>query len=309
MEPVAWKALAAQPPEQYSLAQQSAHWGLLHGGVGDALPDVAQLEVLLPHELVAGVQFPGGGDRHVLGARAAARDTLVDAGAAGQVQHVVVEGKGFARLPPLLHQLGQLFVLVKDDVQIRFGESGGVVGGADHRLHGKLVKAQVQHGLDVLQKIGVFMGEGAPHVVGLVRRAGSHQLLEFGHDGLPAALTGVVHPVAVMDFLPAVQREDHVVHFLVGKVDDIVVNEHSVGGQGEAEVLSPLLFHRAGVGHQILYHLPVHQRLAAEEVHLQIVPGARVIHEKVQRLLAHLIAHHRPLPMVVALTCEAVGAV
>ena len=27
MEPVAWKALAAQPPEQYSLAQQSAHSG------------------------------------------------------------------------------------------------------------------------------------------------------------------------------------------------------------------------------------------------------------------------------------------
>src|SRR5699024_6543240 len=57
---------------------------VLGGGIGDAHPDVPQQILGVAHELVAGVQVAPGGDGHVLGARTAARDPLVDAGAAGQ---------------------------------------------------------------------------------------------------------------------------------------------------------------------------------------------------------------------------------
>ena len=43
-----------------------------HGGVGNALPDIAQQVLGVAHELVAGVQIAPRGNRHVLGAGAAA---------------------------------------------------------------------------------------------------------------------------------------------------------------------------------------------------------------------------------------------
>ena len=63
------------------------------------------------------------------------------------------------------------------------------------------------------------------------------------------------------------------------------------------------------VFHQALHHVPVHQRLTTEEVHLQIGAAAGVIHQKVQRLLANLKAHQRAVSMVFSLAGEAVGAV
>ena len=157
-------------------------------------------------------------------------------------------------------------------------------------------------------KVGVVVGEGAAHVV-VLAAAGRHQLLELGHDPLPAAVAGVVHPEAVVDLLAPVQAEHHVAHLPVAEVDHVVVDEHAVGGEGEAEVLAGLLFDGAGVGHQLLDHLEVHQRLAAEEVHLQVPARAGVLHQKVQRPLAHLKAHDGPLAVVLALAGKAVGAV
>ena len=97
--------------------------------------------------------------------------------------------------------------------------------------------------------------------------------------------------------------------FPVAEVDHVVVDEHAVGGEGEAEILVVLLFDAPGVGHQVLHHLEVHQGLAAEEVHLQVPPGAGIFDEEVQGPLAHLKGHHRPLAVVLTLAGEAVGAV
>ena len=119
-------------------------------GVGHALPHVAQLVGLVTHKLMAGVQVAPGGHGHVFGAGAAAGNALVDAGAAGQVDHIVIEGEGLARLFPLQHQGGQLFILILYDLHIRLGQLGGVPCSADHGLHGKLGEAQVQHLLDIL---------------------------------------------------------------------------------------------------------------------------------------------------------------
>ncbi len=287
---------------------------LPQGGVGHAAPHVSQLVRLLSHELVAGVQVPPGGDGHVLRAGAAAGDPLIDAGAPGEVQHVVVEGDGAALLVPFQHFPGQQLVLVLDHLQVLRRQGRRVPRGADHRLHGELGEAQVRHMEEVLRKVRVPVGEGAPHIVP-GPAPGLHQLLEFGDDAVIAAVSGVVHPEGVVDFFPPVQGEDHVVHLPVGKVDHVLVNQHPVGGEGEAEALVMGLLLGPGIGHQVLHHLPVHQGLAAEEVHLQIRPGPGMGNEKIQGLPAHLEAHEGPAAMtgirsmVVSLAGEAVGAV
>ena len=220
----------------------------------------------------------------------------------------MVEGEGSALALALKHQLGQLFILLHDDGLVRLGERGGIVRGADHRLHAELGEAKIQHGLDILQKVGVGVGEGAAHIVALAA-SGLDKALELGHDLLPAPVAGVVHAIAIVDLLAAVKRKDHVVALPVGKVDDLVVYQHAVGGKREAEVLARSLLDGAGVGHKVLDHLEVHQGLAAEEVHLQVFPGAGVGHQKIERLLADLKRHEGPLAVVFALACKAVGAV
>ena len=112
-----------------------------------------------------------------------------------------------------------------------------------------------------------------------------------------------------MDLLAAVQAQHHVVHLLVAELGDLVIQENSVGGEGEAEVLVVNRLLGAGVSHQLLHHVPVHQGLAPEEVHLQVHPAAGAGDEKVQGLLAHLKGHEGPVPVVVALAGKAVVAV
>ena len=210
---------------------------------------------------------------------------------------------------PAEHVLGQNLILLLYNLNVFRRQGSGVIGGAHHRLHAQLGKSQVvRHMEQVLGEVRVGVGEGAPHVV-VLPAPGRHQLLELGHNAVVAAVARVVHPGAVVDFLAPVQREHHVAHLPVGKVNHIVVDEHAVGGEGEAEVFAPLLFHAAGVLHQALNHVPVHQRLSAEEVHLQVAAGAGVVHQEVQGLLAHLKAHQSPVAVVLALAGEAVLAV
>ena len=68
------------------------------------------------------------------------------------------------------------------------------------------------------------------------------------------------------------------------------------------------LFLLPSVGHQILDHLPVHQGLAAEEIHLQVPPVPGIGNQEIQGLFSHLVAHQGPASMVLALLREAVAA-
>ena len=112
-----------------------------------------------------------------------------------------------------------------------------------------------------------------------------------------------------MDFLPSVQAEHHVAHFPVGKVDDVIINQHTVGRQGEAEILVLFLLDAAGISHQLLHHVKVHQRFAAEEVNLQVAPGAGMGHQEVQSLLSDLVGHNGTVAVILALAGKTVGAV
>ena len=71
-----------------------------------------------------------------------------------------------------------------------------------------------------------------------------------------------------------------------------------------------LLLKRASVFNELLYNLPVHGRLAAEEIDLEISAGTRVRNQKIQCLLADFKTHQRSSAVVLALfrktiaTCE-----
>ena len=53
-------------------------------------------------------------------------------------------------------------------------------------------------------------------------------------------------------------------------------------------------------------HLPVHQRLAAEEIDFQVPAVSGIGDQEIQRFLANLKAHQRSASMILALFCKAV---
>ena len=169
-------------------------------------------------------------------------------------------------------------------------------------------KAEVCHVEDIVGEVGVVVGVGAAHIVVLVA-ALLHELLELRHDGVIAAVACVVLAEAVMDFPAAIAVLHDIVALLVAEVDDVGVDEHAVGGHGEAEVLVVDLLLLAAVGHQLFHHVEVHQRLAAEEIDLEVAAGAGVLDEEVHSPLAHLEAHQGAVALIAALRGEAEGAV
>ena len=221
----------------------------------------------------------------------------------------MVERDGLAGLLAAQHVVGQQLVLVKQLGQILLGQGlGGIRRGHD-RLHGQLGKAEViGHVEQVLGKINVVVRKGAAHIVALAA-ACLDQFLELGHDAVVAAVAGQVHAEPVVDFLAAVQGQHHVVTFLIAPVDDLIGDADAVGGHGEAEVFVVLFLDAAGIGDQLLAHLKVHQRFAAEEVDFQVAAGAAVLDQEIQRTFAGLKAHQAGLAVELALGGEAITAV
>ena len=68
------------------------------------------------------------------------------------------------------------------------------------------------------------------------------------------------------------------------------------------------LLKAAPIGYQILYHLPVHKRFPAEEIHLQVDTASGIFHQEIQGLFPYLIAHKRSSSMILSLLCKAVFA-
>ena len=215
----------------------------------DTVPDVTHLKLLLTHELVTGIKVAPRRHSIVLRARAAAGDPLVDARAALQIQHIMIESDRPSLFFPLQHPVRQLFVLFVQQRQVCLSQRQRVGRIRDHRLHGQLVKTQLGHVFDVLGEVGIAVGVGAAHVIfGAVRGrrlraaggrslvpAGScifraagpatrrHQPLELRHDQIVAPLIIDRPSEPVVDFLSSVQAQDHVVHFPVGEFDDLIV--------------------------------------------------------------------------------------
>ena len=277
--------------------------------MGHAVPHIPQLVLRIGDKLVTGIEIAPGGDGHVLRAGATAGNALVDAGALGKVDHIVIEGNGLALLLPANHILGQQLILLEENRQILLGQLAGISRLGHHRLHGELGEAEViRHVEDVLGEVRIVMREGTAHVVVLIAPL-LHKVLEVGHNPVIAAAAGSVYTEAVVDLLPAVQAQHHIVALLIGPLDDLVINVHAVGGQGEAEILVVLLLHRTGIGHQLLADLEIHKGLAAEEVHLQIPAGAGILDQEIQGALTGFKAHEAGIAVELSLRGEAVFTV
>ena len=66
---------------------------------------------------------------------------------------------------------------------------------------------------------------------------------------------------------------DEIVYDMISLVEPLV----------EEGIKDAALIKAPAVSHQLLYHLPVHGRLAPEKIHLQIDSVSGICHQKIQR--------------------------
>ena len=123
---------------------------------------------------------------------------------------------------PLYHFFGKNFILLFNDFNILGSESCRILRGAHHRLHAELIKAQIRHVKNILSEIGIGVGEGSPHVVAFAF-AGVHQLPEFRKDCVVAAISLIINPCQVVDFLSSVETQNNVAHLSVGEFYYVIV--------------------------------------------------------------------------------------
>ena len=111
-----------------------------------------------------------------------------------------------------------------------------------------------------------------------------------------------------MNFLPSIDTQHNICHLPVGKFQDFIIQKHPVGGQGKPEFFVVLLLQASAVGHQVLYHLPVHQGLSPEKVHFQVHPVPGTGHQKIQGLFSYLKRHQGTPSVIFPLFRKAVPA-
>ena len=151
-------------------------------------------------------------------------------------------------------------------------------------------------------------GERAACIVVEVRVALVHQRLELRHDGVIAARTGYRLAELVVDLTAAVERQHAVVHVLIDILALVLIEQQTVGGDGEAELLVILLLQAAGIIDRLGNGIPRHERLATEEIDLDVVTHAGTRDNKVDGLLGDLGRHDLAALTKVAGGCKAVLA-
>ena len=122
---------------------------------------------------------------------------------------------------------------------------------------------------NVVGEVCIEVSEGASHIVVLTVTA-VYKLLEFGQKLVIAALACIVYSEFIVNIFSAVKTENNVAHFLVGKFNNLIVNTHTVGGEGEAEVFVLFLFNASCLFIKLFHNIPVEKRLTAEEVNLKV---------------------------------------
>ena len=220
----------------------------------------------------------------------------------------MIERERLALVIALEHKFGKLFVLFEHCRLILFGKRGGVARTCHNGFHAQFGKAEIEHHLYVLQKIGVCVSKRAAHVIPLAL-ARFNKLLELRNDCFPAALARIVHAIPVVNFLPSVKAQNNVAHLPICKIDNIIVNKHSVGRERKTKVLARLLFNAACVFNKLLYDIKIHQRLTPEKVNLKVAARTGVFNQKIQRAFTDIKAHQCAFAVVFPLACKAIGAI
>ena len=266
---------------------------------------VAHFPLLYSNELVAGVDIAVRLHRNVVVAAAAAAQALYRAGTGVEVHHEVEEVE--LVLGAVRHDVAQLVVLGEYAGEILLVDGVGHRGVGNHRLSGKLNESQVAHCEDIVGEIEIILCEGRADVV-VLGSAVLNQLLELRHDDVEAALAVYGLSDTVGDLAAAVEGEHAVAHLAVDVVYLLIVEQDTVGGYREAEALAVLLLDGARVFNGLYYRIPRHERLAAEEVKLELLAVGGALDKEVDSLLAGLGGHNAALAAEVALLREAVLA-
>ena len=125
--------------------------------------------------------------------------------------------------------------------------------------------------LHILGEVQIFSCKCSPYVILLLIPA-LGQLLELRHDQVIASLSVPEWAHTVVDLFSSVQAQDHIVHLPVDELLHLIVEQYAVRREGKAEMLVMKLLLLPSICHQVFYHLPVHERFAAEEIYFQISP-------------------------------------
>ena len=112
----------------------------------------------------------------------------------------------------------------------------------------------------VLGEIEVVFCERAAHIVVSASLVHStlHKLFVLRHDNVVAALSVGRGTRVIVDLLASVEGQYAVGHLAVYVVNLLVIKQHAVGGDGEAEILAVLLLNASCVVNGSLYGLPCH---------------------------------------------------
>ena len=126
---------------------------------------------------------------------------------------------------------------------------------------------------NVLCEVGVLVRERAAHIV-TGAAAGFCELLELRYDLVVASDAAPVTSAGVVDLASTVEAHYYVVALAVCKLYNIIVNEHTVRCEREAEILTRILLNGACVSYKLFHNIKIHKRLAAKEVDLEISSAA-----------------------------------
>jgi hypothetical protein len=111
-----------------------------------------------------------------------------------------------------------------------------------------------------------------------------------------------------MNLGPPVYAEDDTDVILVEKGAGFLIEEDTVGGQGEFEFLPPFGPLFPGIADHFLHHSHVQEGFAAKEVDLAQGAGAGIFQEKIYCPPAHLGTHQGPVAAVAPGIAKAVPA-
>ena len=175
------------------------------------------------------------------------------------------------------------------------------------RLNGNLLKSQIGKMADIRGKVLVKTRKRPAHIIVCLIPALRH-FFKFRNHQIVAALSSGKRTHFVMDFFPSVHAQNNICHLPVGKVNDVIIQQHAVRRQRKTEPLVVRFLKASAICDQILYNLPVHQGFPAKKIHFQVHAAAGVRHKKIQRLLADLVTHKSPSAMVLSLLRKAVPA-
>ena len=141
-------------------------------------------------------------------------------------------------------------------------------------------------------KIQIIMRKSAADIILFSERFPEcGELLELRHDQIVAAFSAAEGTHMIMDLPASVQAHDDVVHLPVAEFHNLIVQQHAVGRDGKTEMLVMALLKLPAVGNQIFDDLPVHERLPAEKVHLEVPAVSGILNKEIQGFPTGLKTH------------------